>query len=77
MYVNPGTRLDDYENMVALPMDFPAREINGSPSSDRHLFDDRQGFYLAAEISIRRLLNRTKETRKRMYLMTCSDVRLD
>jgi hypothetical protein len=82
MYVNPGTRLDDYEHVVALPTDFPAGDIDNAylsipaPRSDRHMFDDRQGFYLAAEISIRRLLNRSKETRKRMRLMTCSDRRL-
>ena len=47
MYLNPGSRLDQYEDHVGIP---------------------RNDQYLLAEIAMRRLLNRTKETRLRTPL---------
>ena len=60
MYVNPGSRLDDYEHCFTGP------RIDFTPP---HRFESDQGFFFAAAVMMRRLLNRAKETRKRTVLI--------
>ena len=49
-FLHPGTRLEDFEEFVGLP-----GVVQGQPS--------KQDFYLLAEISVRRILQRAKESR--------------
>jgi len=69
--VSPGSRLDDYEELIGLPagdgfLDFlPSPGNPLSTASDNAALDRRAAFFFLAEIAMRRMLNRSKETRRR------------
>jgi hypothetical protein len=58
-FLNPGTRLDEYEGIVGLP---------GRDPNYGKLIGGRQDWYLCAEISVRRILHNAEQTRKRSPL---------
>src|SRR5579859_2533800 len=72
--VSPGSRLDEYEELMGLPLGNAIRGVSGSSPGDlmtspeavtSAALDRRQGFFFLAEITMRRMLNRSKETRRR------------
>lgn len=72
--VSPGSRLDEYEELIGLPLGNPVRGLSSSSPEElmtspeaitSAALDRRQGFFFLAEITMRRMLNRSKETRRR------------
>jgi hypothetical protein len=63
-YVNPGSRLDTYEDQIGLPfgVEDPFPRLSRPDGMDSTYL--QAAFYFLAAIKIRQTLNRSKEVRK-------------